>query len=710
MGEVGVNPDRVAQAATALEQLRDALSANVPVIVNTLNSYWSGGTGTQVSLSVLTQATGRAPGDAAGMRTRARLAALWLQQNVSLTGTGLVSIPFSGPALDNADAHAEAQALAAAEASPDPEAAMAAIQAIHQDLKDHLTANDTVWLSAFYDQAAPQVAALAATLHRLGAGSNPAQQYASRFTVLTPAGQQIMAAFGQGLAAADKSQPGLSPQAVQAIANAPDAWSAAMLVKYGPPGSSWATNEKASPQNPDGLSLLALLTSHVYQAEQNGTLRIPLGGGYSRYGLPDREQLAQVLASNDPIQVMLQADAQNKNASWQVMGGPNGRALAQMLLNSVNGDLPGLDGRFVQGAPNDRGQFPGYFTMVAPGQSINFIDGQVLPNSPSQPAVAAFLDAATSGPRGSSTDARYSAWAAVNIITSTPSPNGDSGITEDPSVQQALLHTAQRYLLDLAESTTYSGGSGTVLPFDSQPGNPYVIEIPGEAQGSGTTALSSFLQQIMSSPAGGGVLTASVKTAMGNYYAIRSTAGFPPGGPASPDLDMASLLGRIGIETGNVHLSQAQQQDAQNAETNAMIDFGQDAVTWVPVVGDYAGKAESLAKLFGVPMHLSTNNAATVQQAGQHNFAIQETQINVPMVQALINAHAIPGSALDNQQDWLRNGTVVLTGDKSISAFTSWWNANNNRHDLANWEARYQHQMEVQQATSAQQAGGGSGG
>lgn len=43
--EVGVAPDRVAQAATALEQLRDTLAANVPVIVNTLAGYPAGSAG-----------------------------------------------------------------------------------------------------------------------------------------------------------------------------------------------------------------------------------------------------------------------------------------------------------------------------------------------------------------------------------------------------------------------------------------------------------------------------------------------------------------------------------------------------------------------------------------------------------------------------------------------------------------------------------------
>lgn len=684
MGEVGVNPDRVAQAATALEQLRDALAANVPVIVNTLNQYWSMGTGSPVNLGALSQAVGRSPGDAADMRTRARLAALWQQQQVSLAGNGMVNIPFSGSALENADAQAEAQALAAAENNKDPKAALAAIQAIQQDLQDHLKANDTAWLSAFYSQAAPQVAALAATLHKLDAGSNPAQQYANRFTVLTQAGQQIMATFGQGLAAADKPKAGLTPQAVQAIANAPDAWSAAMLVKYGPPGSSWATNETPNPQNADGVSLLALLTSQVYRAQQNGTLRIPLGGGYYRYGPQDQQQLAQTLASNDPIQVMLQADAQNKNASWQVMGGPNGGALAGILLNRVNGDLPGLDGRFVQSAPSDRGQYPGFFTMVPPGKSITTDYGQIILSWPSQQTVGAFLDAATSAPRaGNQADAKYAAYAAYNIILNTPSPNGDNGIKLDPAVQRALLDTAQRYLLDLANSTT-SGASAIIDPSPTN-GPLYTFLIKGTG---GDSPLSSFLDQVCSDGNNAGTLNGAAKTQFGIMYALQSEGKLPPPLEGTPDHAMAALLGRIQVSMSADNISGQQLVDAQHAEYNSMIEFGQSAASWIPVVGDYTDKAVAAAKLVGIPLTLSTDNAAIAQQQGMYDLTITETQLHVPMVQGLINAGKIPQYLLKGQSFYQAGadgqpGYLVLHTDKQVGEFQAWYDRFNGSY--YNW-------------------------
>jgi hypothetical protein len=712
--EVGVDPGRVSQAAGALENLRDVLAANVPTIMNIMNEYWSSGAGSPISLAALHQAQGRSVDDATQMQTRSQLAEAWLAQGVSLTGSGMVNIPFSGPALESADATIEAQALAAAEAeaSKNPSAARAQIAAIEQAIAEH--AGDgkagAPWLQDFYNDAAPAVANLASTLHGLENPSGAPPDYLSRFTVLTPDDQKILATFGQGLAAADAA--GLSPEAVQAIATAPDAWSAAMLVKFGPPGSLWATSEPKSKQNPDQLSLLALLTNNVYSQEQNGTLRIPIGNGIS-YPASDRDQLANVLAEYDPLQVMMQADAQNKNAAWQVMGGEDGGALAQMLLGSVNGDLPNIDGRLVQGPMNDEGRSAGYFTLYPPGKSVPEDWGQILINTPDQNVVGAFLDAATSAPRGNGPNAWYSAQSALNIIMNTPPPLSSSYdgsyAGQSAPVQRALLDTALRYELDLAESTTYDG-NGTVLHFGSMPGNPYVIMVPGvrsanSGDPAGTTHLSLFLREVLADPASAGVLTASVKTTMGRYYAISQTAGFPPGGPSAPDTDMAALLGRIDTEAGNIKFNAAQQQDEQNAETNSLIDFAQDAVTWVPVVGDYAEKAESVASLFGVTPQLSTDNAGTTQLVNEHDFAVDETKINVPMVQALISANAVPPSDLQDQP-WLQNGRIVLAGDNA-AAFSSWYDEyKGSLGHLDEKESQYQVLMQQQEQLTEDKTGG----
>ena len=165
-----------------------------------------------------------------------------------------------------------------------------------------------------------------------------------------------MATFGNGLALADKA--GLSPQAVQSLVNSPNMWSTAMLVKYGPPGSSWAKNEPGNQPKSNDPSLLAQLTLATYKDLESGKISVPVGFGLqygSHYDQQDMNQLDSILGSNDPLQVLMQADAQNKNASWQVLGnGQYGSAITNMLLNSQNGDLPGMDGRFARATRQQR--------------------------------------------------------------------------------------------------------------------------------------------------------------------------------------------------------------------------------------------------------------------------------------------------------------------------------------------------------------------
>lgn len=660
MGEVGVDPQRVAQAATALEGLRDALAANVSTIVSTLSGYDS-----PVNLSALKQAQARSVTDASDMRARARLAALWQQQHVNLTGTGLVSIPWSGQALDAADAKAEAQALAAAEANKDPKAAMAAIQAIQQDLQDHISANDTAWLGGFYNQAAPQVAALATTLHNLDVNtSTPAFAVENRFTVLTKSDQQILATFGQGLAIADKAGT-LTPVAVQAIANAPDIWSSTMLAKFGPPGSAWATSEPKGPGNPGGISLLGLMTQNLYHDLQTGSIHIPLGGGSYRYGPQDQQQLQDTLAQWDPMSAMLQADAQNRNAAWQVMGGPDGNGMAQMLLNAVHGDLPNLDGRFVQGAPNSNGQYPGFFTMEPPGKPISWDTGAVILGTPNQTAVGHFLDAATSAPRGSGPDAGYSARAAVNIIGNLMGPITDNGKISpgyEPAIQQALTNTFLRYLPDIAASSRAPVNLSAAAQDPYVQGSPWQINLSQDQ-------LSTLIQNLSSTPQSYGYLKGIVAAKMGTVLGMQLN-GLTAGNSDLP-AQFASLYGRFTTEASNLHYTAAQQLDAQNAALNSLISFGESEVGSIPLIGPTASKAlswDQQLQFLGVPQipQFSTDNAANAIQQGRQTFSDQQMMTMIPLVQGLVQQGIIKPDP-----SWYQNSQIVPN-----QAFDQWWKNN----------------------------------
>lgn len=659
MGEVGVDPQRVAQAASALEELRDALAANVPTIVNTMSSY-----GSPVNTGVLKQAQSRAPGDASDMRSRARLAALWLQQNVNIDGQGLVDIPWDHQSVDAADASAEAQALADAEANKDPKAALAAIKAIQQDLQDHIKANDKAWLGAFYNQAAPQVANLAITLHNLDSAGNAVQAYNNRFTTLTKSDQQILATFGQGLASADKSGS-LTPDAVQAIANAPDIWSASMLVKYGPPGSDWATSEQKGDGNPDGVSLLALMTQNLYQDLKSGNIKIPLGPGIGRYGMEDHDKLGDALAANDPFSVLLKADGENKNAAWQVMGGPDGGPLAQMLLSAEKGDLPQLDGRFVEGGPNDKGQYPNFFTMEPPGKSIDPDSGEIFLSTPDQKALGNFLDAATSAPRGNSADAGYSARAAVNIINNLLPAITDDGKIQpgyDPAIMKALDNTFLRYLPDIAKS---SGNPANITGAEQQlydPGHPWEISL-------GQDKLSTLLQELSADPKNYGYLKGIVAAKMGTALGLQ-LQGVTVNHEDMP-ADLASLYGRFVTEGNNVKWLHGTQQDAENAELNSLISFGESEVGSIPVIGPTASKVltwDQKLKVFGVPQipEFSTDNAANAIAQGRREFSDAQLKTMIPLVQGMVQQHII-------QPDprWYQNGQIIPN-----QAFNEWWGEN----------------------------------
>jgi hypothetical protein len=709
MGEVGVDPELVAQAATALEQLRDALAANVPTIVTGMSEYSSG-----VNTAILKQAQAQSVHDAADMRARARLAQLWEAQDVNVLANGMVDIPWATADVDTADAQAEAIALGQAE-SGDPKVSAATIKAIEADLKDHM--GDAAWLQVFYNNAAPSVAALASTLRKDDVNPNDPN---NKFTVLTKADQQTLATFAQGLATADKSGS-LSPAAVQAIAHAPDLWSASMLVKFGPPGSSWATSEHSDPTlNPDGLSLLAVLTSSVYQGMQDGKVQIPLGGGYNRYGMQDQGQLQDTLADYDPLSVLMQADAQNKIAAQQVMGDTNkaygnvGASLAKMLLWN-NGDLPGMDARFVEGAPNDKGQAPGFFTSSPPGKGVTEDYSSIVLNFVSPSVDGAFLDAATSAPRGTSADAKYSAQAALNIIDNTPRAEGDDGVKLDPAIQQALTNTAQRYLLDLARSTSNPGSSAIVGAQDS--GLPaWTIEVNGQGPDS---SLSKFLEQITSNKSDLATLNAAAKVSFSNLYAQAQLNKLPPSlANSQPDDDMVKLLARITTAAYSNNIDVAADLDEQHEEYNKMLEFAEDTVKFVPGIGEaadeYMDPAKDALGLLGIPTEFSTDNAATAQQVAAQDFATGSTKLHISMVQGLINNGAsdllqsaqTANQGLPPNQQWLQNGQITLTA-ANRSEFESWYSTNEGKpYGIANKEGLYGAFWQVQGATSSQGAQG----
>lgn len=601
------------------------------------------------------------------------------------------TLPASGGSLG--PAQQDAALLAQGEQSGN----IAEIQSVQTDIQNHIDTKDTAWLQDFYTEAGPQVADLAQTLHNLDAGS-AAQPGQDRFTVLTSFDEAVLSTYANGLAIADKA--GLPPQAIQAITTSPSIWSAAMLVKFGPPGSQWATSEQKTPGNEDGLSLLAQMTNAVYAAGKNGTLQIPVGDGnrlLQRIG--DDTQLQDAIANFEPLTPLLQRDAENKNASWQVLGGQDGAGIAQQLLH--DGVVAG-GGNITYGfsdMPGKDGKYPAYVTAM-PASAVPSGDELIFNTVPDSVA-GQFLDAATSVPRGNSADANYAAQAAVNIIDNTSKPWFDGGNPQTsygPQVEKALLDTAQRYMLDLGRSSFYTGGS-IAAPFANGPKEPYGILVNGAQAGSsdpfGDSSLQSFLQQICADPKAAGILKASTLTSLSNYYALSVKGDLPPElANEKPDVDMARLLGRVNIAFDEDKIQGQEATDAQHAEDNAMIKFGEDSAKFLPVVGDTVDKfkdpAFDLADLMGITTQFSTDNAAIESQKDWRNYYLDTALLHVPMVQGLINAHVISTTdpSTGKPYPFISNGQIVLTQDNQ-GLFENWYQSIKGAYHLDDWERNY---------------------
>jgi hypothetical protein len=662
---ISVDPDRCSQAAGQLDTPRDALNANVSTITSTLNMYWSSGVGSAENLGVLTRAQGQAPVDAATMRTRGMLAQIAANgsQAQAYSIDGMVTIPGDPNVAAAADAQAEAQALAQAEANGNKQAARASIQAIQLDIQSHLAEGQAgaAWLAAFYNGAAPQVAGLANVLHG---------QDGTGLTPLSTQDQQILNAYATGLAAVDKSGA-LNQNAISQLTAAPTLWSATMLLKYGPSGSAystataWATGANGQLQNGQNgqpavvtLGLLAQMTNAVYQASQNGSLTIPLNWQDAQWAA-QMKQMQSTLQSQDPFGSMLQLDAQNKVAAGQVLAGPDGAAIAKILLqqpfmNYTQGYAQGYSG-------------PGQFTVNGFGGDKGGIDNRTFLVNPT--VIQNFLDAATqnpaniagSPPRGNDPLSYQAAQAAINIINNVGST---SNIVIAEPVRQALLTTFGRYLPDIATSVNYNQAASSTTPQLTR--GTFMLRLNG-ADTNG--AVATFMKQIQYVGKDAGVLQGEVATALGNQYGLQVIGQGQNPGDSNLASDLATLYGMTITQQQNLGYSAAQAQDAANAELNTIVSMAENAAGLIPGGGTAMTIAKDLKGVVtpAIPT-LSTSNAARKAASDLNAYAQTEGMLNVPLVQGLINSGVVvpPSGA-----SWYQNGQISPNGD-----FVTWWDQN----------------------------------
>lgn len=717
--EVGVNVERMQQMAAALVNLRDALAANVPVIVNTMNQAWSSGTGQPISLTALQQAVGKSADDASAILARAELAEAYQARADTRLPGGLVSIPWNPSAAqleaDSPQAIANDLAAAEAESAKNPAAARVRIEAIQAEIQDQLDSGSqgTAWLTSFYNQAAPQVANLAAVLNRedgstLGANGEP--------QVLSQQDQKILNTFASGLAYADKNGT-LTPTAISAYAKAKNLWSVGMLFKFGPPGSAYGTQETGTPPNITP-NLLAQVTTSIELARTQGVAGgyvIPLTG--VNIGSEGSAFVTQTLKEFDPSQAMLTLATQNGVAAREVLadptlvgGVPAGQLIASSLMNNPTTTFDPFY------ADNGVGPMRGF----APYLAVSYIDGNPVdfsspshegahPDTISSSVIGSFFNVATSAPRGTDNAAYDSAESAMNLVAGTPSP---SLANLPPAVRQALLVTAQRYIYDLAESCSNVSGTGDaggssqsaanlVTNLNNKQGLPWVINI---ASGAGdSTTLATFLQQITSDPTDCGVLMASAKTALSNYFGLMAVGQLPPDiATNDPAGSMAQLIGQIYTQSDYVGIQGQAAIDAQHAEYNALLSFAESQATNIPGIGSALGTTQSALGALGLNLpQFSTDNAANASEKDLQDFAVDQLEINVPMIQGMLNTGAIPASALPSPPpQWLQNGQLVFKNSDDVTEFIQWSHSlNTTKIDGMSFEAyvnMYQNEMKVQ--------------
>lgn len=701
--EVGVDPGRLAQAAGALEHLRDTLAANVPTIVNTMNMYWSSGAGSPISLAVLQQAQSRSVDDATGMRTRSQLAEAWLQQKTGLTGNGnMVNIPWGSTAagmqqLDALDAAAEAKALAAAEAesATNPKAARAQIQAIEADLRDHTQsakadgANSAsmAWLTAFYASGAGSVANLGTALNEEdGQGTN----------TLSDQDTQILATYADSLATLTSGGNLTAPQSHQLVADftlaaSKDPWSVAMLLKAGPPGSAYG-----AAANGTGANLLAGVTEQVLNAYKNGGLNIPINlRTQPGENEPSNSQINASVAANDPLAAMMTLDAQNKTAAQEVMAGFDpvaqkinqsaGKQWASLLMNQALGQ-----NIYTPVFPmNPQSTTTPYFKIMSGygppgGLGAGNQGGPEWDTYKMDPnVIAGFLSAATSGPRsgGDLSTGEFSTYAAVNIITAAPKP-GKAGGTDLPQpVIQALDDTFVRYMPDIASSSN----DGPATPdISTQGGGWNFVMSPQD--------LTNFMGQLSATPQNYGYLKGAVASAAGTALGMQLQDVGQDG--KSMYANLVTLYGALVQENNNLQYKGAQLTDANNAQLNSEISFGEQFIKNIPVVGGVANTAltwDQKMSIFGFPQipQFSTNNAQIAAAEGQSRMDAARLAAVVPVMQGLAQSN-VPiylksggpsgpvisenVAQVGEQQGWFVDGKIVAN-----QAFWSWWSDNSGR-------------------------------
>ncbi|MEU7913489.1 hypothetical protein [Microbispora bryophytorum] len=663
MGEfVGVDPENLKELTKRLEQLHDLLARHSPLIRQKMQKW-----GSEVGTVPLPGLIAAALDDVRDMDARTtRAHELARQQGWSALGPapGVPGLTFNRPPNVRLDWEAtgqsgyqgkrDAETLTAALADKNPESTRIALSGLSERLQRHLADND--YQAAFWAGAGPLALRAARALYERAGGA-----------LFSAESVSVLRALGASLAAASQMRVGtgkdrrpLLPAAIRAgLTGNSDPWSVGMLVKYGPEGRSWDSR------------MLADLTRAMLDARAAGkTIWPPARGTLETDADASRHQ--RLMAEYDAVGAVLQRAAENGLAARHVLGDPDtGLKYARMLV-SDSWHTPGYDASLYSSAyldPISRDAAPGY--LEPPGK----ID--------TSSSTAAFLKAAVSAERGTSADAKESAWSVVHIAQATADFSKlHPQMVLPKEIRQALIYTADRYLPDFAASV--NGYGNKARPHGDQPGAPWVSYVD-------SSALTELLRQALHDPKDLGAfegrmdarisasVAASIRDPNQNYLT-----------------QMSALNGRIATIKKDFKFNEAQQLDekAQHFQTFlSIISGGWGALSFSKALG--AGTVSQVFVAVAQPPTselINTDHKVEASKTNEDEFRARLLHVKIPVIQGLLIADAID---LPANTSWYRNGAISPNAD-----FTDWYTTHERvvygGRRLEEWVGEAEHAMDMQ--------------
>ncbi|MEU8173278.1 hypothetical protein AB0C14_10415 [Microbispora hainanensis] len=623
MGDfVGVDPDNLKELTKRLEQLHELLARHSPLIQQKMQKW-----GSEVAVTSLPGLIAAALDDVRDMdarTTRAYEPAREQGWSALSRAPGLPGLTFDRPPGVRLDWEAtgqsgnqgkrDAETPAAALAAKDPEETRAALLGLPESLRRHLADED--YQAAFWAGAGPLALGAARALYeRTGSALFSAESV----SVLRALGASLAAA-GQMRVGTGKDRRPLLPDATRAALTAnSDPWSVGMLVKYGPEGRAWDSR------------LLADLTRAMLDARAAGKPIWPPARGPLKTDA-DAARHQRLMAEYDAVGAVLQRAAENGMAARHVLGDQaTGLKYARMLV-SDSWHTPGYDpGPFLSAYAHPGGTLPP--------------TGQVDLSTPT----AAFLKAAVSAERGTSADAKESAWSVVHIVQATAEFSElHLGTLLPEEIRGSLMYVAGRYLPDFAQSVNHNFASGA-LQQGNKSTNPWVpINKLDELEG--------FFTQALQKPEEFGAL----KGLMASRVSVAVAATIHDPSDRNYLREMGGLFGLI-QRVENTHHFEGELRVDEEAAKNQMLlataSGGFGALSFSNPFGP--GTMAQIFTALGTPAlneAFDTGHALKALKADMDASRQQVFQVEVPVVQGLVDAGAVhpPSNA-----SWVSDGRVI---------------------------------------------------